>query len=61
MKKYKEYPTLTVRVSAEHKKMISELKDKYYINVSKIFRDTVEDIYKRVKNDEIQYPKRTKI
>jgi len=60
MNNKKEYPTLTMRVSEEHKMMISELKNHYYINISKIFRDTITDTYRRVKHDEIQYPKRDK-
>jgi len=52
MKAYK-YPTITVRVSPKHRQMVDELKNKHYLNISKIFRDTIESLYNKVNHDKI--------
>ena len=49
--KTQKYPTITVRVSPKHRQMADELKNHYYLNISKIFRDTIESIYLRMKNE----------
>ena len=49
MKKTYKYPTLTVRISQKHREMLDEIKNKYYINISKIFRDTIEKVYRGAK------------
>jgi hypothetical protein len=46
-KKYR-YPTLTISISEEHRRMYNELRNKHYLNMSKIIRDTIERLYEGV-------------
>lgn len=45
MKKNK-FPTITVRVTDKQRDMIDVLKSNHYVNISKMFRDFIEKIYK---------------
>ena len=51
MKKYK-YPTVTVRVPEKHREMLDELKSKYYLNISRLFRDIIETTYNEITKNE---------
>ena len=55
MKKNKRYryPTLTISISENHRKMYEKLKNKYYVNMSKIFRDTIENVYKKYQQEKM--------
>ena len=49
MNKISKYPTITMRVSQEDKAIIRELKEKYYISISKMFRDKIREFYNEIK------------
>lgn len=51
MKKNK-FPTITVRVTQTQRVMIDVLKNRYYINVSKAFRDFIEKLYNERENEQ---------
>ena len=44
----KRYPTITLRISPEERRMIDELRDKYYISISKMFRENIKECYQKV-------------
>lgn len=50
-RKEQEYQSITVRISKEERKMANELRDVYYIKVSKIVGESIRSFYKKIKND----------
>ena len=49
MKREKQkYQSITVRISDEERIMANELRDKYYVRVSRIVGDAIKDYYKKI-------------
>ena len=49
----RKYPkNLRAWVSEDHLKMVQELKEKYYVNISQFMRNAIEAEYKKRKKDD---------
>ena len=42
---------IVVRVSREERKMLDTLKDKHFLNISAMFRQSVRDIYNKLEGN----------
>ena len=45
-RKKQKYQSITVRISEEERRMANELRDKYYIRISRIVGDAIKDYWK---------------
>ena len=45
MKKQYRYPVFMLSGSNEDKKMVKELRDKYFVNISAFFREKIKELY----------------
>ncbi len=45
MKKQYRYPVFMLSGSAEDKKMVKELREKYHVNISSFFREKIKELY----------------
>ena len=49
MKRIKQkYQSITVRISDEEREMANELRDKYYIRISKIVGNAIKEYYNKI-------------
>ena len=51
MKKQYLYPKITISSSEEDFKMVKELREKYFINISAFFREKIKELYLSKKNE----------
>ena len=52
MKKQYRYPVFMLSGSEEDKKMVKELREKYFVNISAFFREKVKELYAFYKGKE---------
>ena len=45
MKKQYKYPVFMLSGSTEDKKMVKELREKYFVNISAFFREKIKELY----------------
>jgi len=50
-RKKQKYQSLTVRLSEEERYMANELRDKYYIRISRIVGDAIRDCHYKISNN----------
>ena len=49
-RKEQRYQSITVRLSKEERRMVDELRDVYYIRISKVVGEAIQSYYKKMKN-----------
>lgn len=48
-RKQQKYESITIRISKEEREIANELRDKYYIRVSRVVGDAIRECYEKIK------------